>query len=53
MRGGYYAALTAAEAIEGGKYSLYKLWDYNVRIMKTIGAEFASLDLLSIEHEYI
>jgi geranylgeranyl reductase family protein len=48
MRGGYYAALTAAEAIEEGRYNLYKLWDYNVRLMKTIGAEFASLDLLRI-----
>jgi geranylgeranyl reductase family protein len=48
MRCGYYSAITAAEAIEEGKYTLYNLWDYNVRIMKTIGAEFASLDLLRI-----
>ncbi len=48
MRGGYYAALTAIDAIEKGKYTLYDLWEYNVKVMRTFGAEFAALDLLRI-----
>lgn len=48
MRGGYYAALAAADAIEKGDYSLDVLWDYNVKIMTGFGAEFAGLDLLRI-----
>ncbi|TXT67330.1 MAG: Digeranylgeranylglycerophospholipid reductase [Promethearchaeota archaeon] len=46
MRGGYYAALTAASAIESGDYSMEKLWDYNCKVMINFGAEFAALDLL-------
>ena len=46
MRGGYYAALTAADAIEKGDYALETLWNYNVKIMRGFGAEFAGLDLL-------
>ncbi len=46
MRAGYFAALTAAGAIENHDYSVEKLWDYNVKIMTNFGAEFASLDLL-------
>ncbi|MFX1588069.1 MAG: hypothetical protein ACFFC1_07940, partial [Promethearchaeota archaeon] len=46
MRGGFFAANTAQKAIEKGDYSLNSLWDYNVNIMRNIGAEFASLDLL-------
>ncbi len=46
MRGGYYAALTASGAIDSGDYSLEKLWDYNIKVMTSFGAEFAALDLL-------
>ncbi|MBD3195518.1 MAG: geranylgeranyl reductase family protein [Candidatus Lokiarchaeota archaeon] len=46
MRAGFYAALTAAGAIESGDYSIDKLWDYNHKVMTNFGAEFASLDLL-------
>ncbi len=46
MRGGYYAALTAVDAKEKGDYSLNTLWDYNVKIMRGFGSEFAALDLL-------
>ena len=46
MRAGYFAANTAADAMEEGNCSLAKLWDYNCEIMTTFGAEFASLDLL-------
>ena len=46
MRGGFFAANTAQKAIEKTDYSLNSLWDYNVNIMRNIGAEFASLDLL-------
>lgn len=48
MRAGFYAAITAFEAIESGNYSLNKLWDYNIKVMTSFGAEFASLDLLRI-----
>ncbi len=48
MRAGYYAANTAAEAIEIDDISLKKLWHYNRKVMTTFGAEFASLDLLRI-----
>jgi len=46
MRGGYYAAQTAIEAVKTGDVSLHKLWDYNVKVMTGFGAEFAALDLL-------
>ena len=46
MRGGFYAADVAQKAIETGNYSINTLWSYNVFIMTTFGAEFASLDLL-------
>jgi digeranylgeranylglycerophospholipid reductase len=46
MRAGYHAANTAKSAIEKGDYSLNALWDYNSKIMSSIGAEFAALDLL-------
>jgi digeranylgeranylglycerophospholipid reductase len=48
MRGGFFAANAAQKAIEKGDYSLSSLWDYNVSIMRTIGAEFAPLDLLRL-----
>lgn len=48
MRAGYYAANTAADAIEAGNHTLEKLWDFNRKVMTTFGAEFASLDLLRI-----
>ncbi|MBN1217223.1 MAG: geranylgeranyl reductase family protein [Candidatus Lokiarchaeota archaeon] len=46
MRAGFYAAITAAGAIQSGDYSINKLWDYNVKVMTNFGAEFAALDLL-------
>jgi digeranylgeranylglycerophospholipid reductase len=46
MRGGFHAANTAVKAIEDDDYSINSLWDYNVKVMTTFGAEFASLDLL-------
>ena len=46
MRGGFYAAETALNCIENGKYSLNFLWDYNYKVMTTFGAEYAALDLL-------
>jgi geranylgeranyl reductase family protein len=48
MRAGYYAAITAADAIENDDSSLNKLWDFNYKVMTSFGAEFASLDLLRI-----
>lgn len=48
MRAGYYAALTASKAISNGDFSLNQLWDYNVKVMRNFGAEFAALDLLRI-----
>ena len=48
MRAGYYAAITAAEAIEAGDCSLKTLWEFNHRVMTTFGAQFAALDLLRI-----
>ena len=46
MRGGFYAANTAIEAIEKEDYSVNSLWNYNYEVMTSFGAEFASLDLL-------
>jgi digeranylgeranylglycerophospholipid reductase len=46
MRAGYYAALTASEALEKGDTSLKSLWSYNHKVMTNFGAEFAALDLL-------
>ena len=48
MRAGYYAAITASNAIQNEDFTLKKLWDYNLNIMTSFGAEFASLDLLRI-----
>jgi geranylgeranyl reductase family protein len=48
MRAGYYAAITALDAIQNNDYSLKKLWEYNCKIMTNFGAEFASLELLRI-----
>ncbi|HUW89671.1 MAG TPA: NAD(P)/FAD-dependent oxidoreductase [Candidatus Nanopelagicaceae bacterium] len=46
MRGGFYAANTAINAVEKGDYSVKSLWNYNHNVMTSFGAEFASLDLL-------
>lgn len=48
MRAGHFAANTAIEAIEKGKYSINELWNYNYNVMTSFGAEFAALDLLRI-----
>ena len=46
MRGGFYAAETAINALEKEDFSIRALWNYNYSIMTSFGAEFASLDLL-------
>jgi len=46
MRGGFFAANTAADSIEKGDYSINSLWEYNSKVMGSFGAEFAALDLL-------
>jgi digeranylgeranylglycerophospholipid reductase len=46
MRGGFYAANTAAEAFDKEDFSIRALWNYNYSVMTSFGAEFASLDLL-------
>ena len=46
MRGGFYAAETAVNALEKEDFSIRALWNYNYSIMTSFGAEFASLDLL-------
>ena len=46
MRGGFYAANAAINAVEKGDYSVKSLWNYNHNVMTSFGAEFASLDLL-------
>ncbi|MHA2280660.1 MAG: geranylgeranyl reductase family protein [Promethearchaeota archaeon] len=48
MRAGYYAANSAARAIEKENYSINALWEYNHQVMTGFGAEFAALDLLRI-----
>jgi len=48
MRAGFYAANSAASAIEKSDYSINELWGYNHRVMTGFGAEFAALDLLRI-----
>jgi len=48
MRGAYYAAKTAIEAIEKSDYSLNQLWNYNLEVMNSFGSEFAALELLRI-----
>lgn len=48
MRGGYYSAVSAKDAIESEDYSINALWNYNYNVMTTFGAEFAALDLLRI-----
>ncbi len=46
MRGGFYAAKTAVDALEKEDFSIRALWGYNYNVMTSYGAEFASLDLL-------
>ncbi|MFX1496513.1 MAG: geranylgeranyl reductase family protein [Promethearchaeota archaeon] len=46
MRGGFFAAETALEAIQKEDYSINTLWEYNSKVMTSFGAEFAALDLL-------
>jgi len=46
MRAGYYAAMTAVNAIREKDYSTKTLWEYNLKIMRGFGSEFAGLDLL-------
>ncbi len=48
MRAGYFASLTALNAFDKSDFTSNVLWDYNVKIMTTFGAEFAALDLLRI-----
>lgn len=46
MRAGYHAAMTAVKAVKNNDCSLNSLWDYNVAVMRSFGAEFAGLDVL-------
>lgn len=46
MRAGYYAAMTAVNATREKDYSTKTLWEYNLKIMRGFGSEFAGLDLL-------
>jgi digeranylgeranylglycerophospholipid reductase len=46
MRGGFFAAKNAVDAIESDDFSIRALWNYNYNVMTSFGAEFASLDLL-------
>ncbi|MFW9818002.1 MAG: geranylgeranyl reductase family protein [Candidatus Thorarchaeota archaeon] len=48
MRAGYHAANSAIMAIEVDNNSINQLWDYNHKIMTSLGTEFASLDLLRL-----
>jgi len=48
IRAGYFAAMTAVDAMNAGDFSINQLWHYNRKVMTTFGAEFASLDLLRI-----
>jgi len=48
MRAGFHAANSAIQAIENNDTSINNLWDYNYNVMTSLGAEFASLDLLRI-----
>ncbi|MHA1271290.1 MAG: geranylgeranyl reductase family protein [Candidatus Helarchaeota archaeon] len=48
MRGGYFAAETAAKAIEKGDITKTGLWEYNIRYLTEQGAEYASLDVFRI-----
>lgn len=46
MRAGYHAAITAVRAIKNNDFSISSLWEYNEKVMITLGSEFAALDLL-------
>lgn len=45
MRAGFYAANAAKEAHEREDFTLKGLWNYNLDIMNTFGADFAALDI--------
>ncbi|HMF32253.1 MAG TPA: NAD(P)/FAD-dependent oxidoreductase, partial [Candidatus Lokiarchaeia archaeon] len=46
MRAGWMAAKAATLAIEQGSMSKANLWSYNVEFMRSVGAQFAALDVL-------
>ena len=46
MRAGYYAALTALESHEQGKFDKKALWPYNLRLNKAFGKSFTSLHVI-------
>ncbi|MHA1699863.1 MAG: tryptophan 7-halogenase, partial [Promethearchaeota archaeon] len=48
MRAGFMAASIANKAIRENDVSVSGLWDYNVKYMRTQGAQFAALDILRI-----
>ncbi|MBD3228374.1 MAG: geranylgeranyl reductase family protein [Candidatus Lokiarchaeota archaeon] len=48
MRGGYYAAEVAANALEKDDVSKNGLWEYNLKYLPEQGAEFAGLDVFRI-----
>jgi hypothetical protein len=48
MQAGFYTIQAYQNATEFEKYDALGLWEYNLLYQKTIGAEFAPLDLLRI-----
>ncbi len=48
MRAGFYAAQTALECHDAGKYDKAALWSYNLRINKEFGKSFACLHVLRL-----
>jgi digeranylgeranylglycerophospholipid reductase len=48
MRAGFYAAQTAAECHELGRYDKRALWPYNLKIIKEFGKSFASLHVIRL-----
>jgi digeranylgeranylglycerophospholipid reductase len=48
MQAGYYAINAYKEATKFEKYDALGLWKYNLLFQKSIGAEFAALDLLRL-----
>ncbi len=45
MKAGLYAIKAYEKAVEVGKFDVQSLWEYNLLSQKSIGAEFAPLDL--------
>jgi geranylgeranyl reductase family protein len=48
MRAGWMAAKAVVQALERDQPTKYALWGYNVEFMRSVGAQFAALDVLRI-----